>query len=136
MSAEKFSIKLYTPEGLALEGQATSVKVPTEHGIIGILPKHVQYTGLLGTGILEFETPDRQVKQTVISGGFCSFSNNSLVILADAVDLPEKLDKDNYANQRQELKSKLEKLSSFDPEWKLAKEKLDRIKAIDRMIGH
>ena len=136
MSAEKFSIRLYTPEGLALEGEAVSVKVPTENGIIGILPKHVQYTGLLGTGILEFETPDKQVKQTVISSGFCSFADNSLVILADSIDLPDTLDKDTYAEKRQELKSKIEKLSAYDPEWSVAKAKLERIKAIDRMIGH
>ncbi|MEZ4754973.1 MAG: hypothetical protein R3A13_11825, partial [Bdellovibrionota bacterium] len=102
----------------------------------GILPKHVQYTGLLGTGILEFETPDGQVKQSVISGGFCSHSDEGLVILADGVDLPETLDKDHYGDNRQDLKAKVEKLSAYDPQWKAAKDKLDRIKAIDRMIGH
>ena len=136
MSTEKFNIRVYTPAGLALDSETVSVKVPTENGTIGILPNHVQYTGLLGTGILEFETPDGQVKQSVIMGGFCSHAADGLVILADSVDLPYTLDKDHYSDNRSNLKAKLETLSAYDPEWKATKEKLERIKSIDKMIGH
>jgi|GEM_PF-1580785 len=85
----RFELKVFTPVGLALEASVTAVSLWTSDGQIGILPNHAKYMGLLGTGTLEFvnDTPSKEKTRVQVAGGFCSFANNTLSILADSVEV-------------------------------------------------
>ena len=138
--SDTFKLRIFTPAGLLLDDQASSVYFPSSNGEIGILPNHTQYTGLCGTGILSY-SPDGSAgqgssKRLVISGGFCTFRGESMTILADAVYRADTVDS-GYASERQKhadtLKSPLDTASL---EWQVAKEKLARIEAIDELLGN
>ena len=136
--ADIFKIRIFTPAGLEFEDSARDVKLPTSDGEIGILPEHIQYTGLLGTGILEFTalSSGSSAKRLVISGGFCSFSNNTLTILADMVDMPDKVDRETYSKGRGQYQKTIEQGNTRDPEFDYAKQQLARIEAIDTLVSH
>lgn len=137
MASDKINLKVYTPAGLVLDTQASSVTLPTSDGDIGILPHHVRYIGLLGTGILEyFELGSNTSNRLVVSNGFCNFVNETLVVLADSADLPADIDKASYAKERESLQKVLQTSSLFEPDAILASQKLQRIDAIERLIGH
>ena len=88
--ANNFRIKVFTPAGLVLSEETDSVKLPSSNGEIGVLPQHTKYAGLLGSGTLEFST-EIGVKKINISGGLTQFANNTLTVLADSVDLNQKI---------------------------------------------
>ncbi|MCB0335580.1 MAG: ATP synthase F1 subunit epsilon [Bdellovibrionales bacterium] len=132
-----FAVELLTPLGKVLESRTFEVKLPTVDGQIGILTRHIPYIGLVGTGLIEFVTHDtNEVVRAVVAGGFCSFSGNTLTVLADHVDLPEDVDADSYAEQRETLQAIIAKGNQDTHEVQRAREDLARIEAIDRLISH
>lgn len=132
-----FSVEVYTPLGLLLKGTALSVKLPLEDGEAGVGTNHRQYTGLLGTGIMEFKCMDSSsVKRIALDRGFCSVASNTLTVLADAADLPETIDRDHYAEDREQLQALVQADHRDNPEQQRAIAKLRRIEAIDRLISH
>jgi len=130
-------IRIFTPAGLLLEEEVRSVRLPSAKGEIGILPGHARYTGLLGTGIMEYESVQSGKSiSCVISGGFCNDSEDVLTILADSVDFPDTIDRENYANDREKLKGILDTINSSEPRWQDAQTRLSRIEALDELLSH
>lgn len=83
---ENFSLKVLTPVGVVLtEEQVIEVSLPSSNGEIGILPGHVRYSGLLGSGTLKYRTEKEDKKALEISQGFCDFDGQTLLVLADKV---------------------------------------------------
>jgi F0F1-type ATP synthase epsilon subunit len=80
----EFRLKIFTPAGLVLEDSAREVKLPTEAGEIGILPQHARYCGILGNGQMEYLPAQSSTpKKLQVRGGFCSFVDETLTLLAD-----------------------------------------------------
>jgi len=134
--ADSFTLKVFTPAGLLVEAVVTSVSLPTSQGEVGILPQHVNYVALLGTGILQYAMASGQSAKLVIAGGFCSFSDEHLTVLADAVDAPENVDRSTYGAERANLQKVLQGGDSSDPQWAVAQQKLARIEALDQLVMH
>ena len=136
MAEATFDVNVYTPAGLVLNDQTSSITLPTANGEIGVLPAHTSYTGILGTGVVEFKSASSgNTIRLVISEGFCSFVDNRLEILADAVDTKEKVDSGSYDLKRHELESKLVDTDTTSLDWKAAKVALERIAALDQLLG-
>jgi F-type H+-transporting ATPase subunit epsilon len=135
--AESFTLKVFTPAGLLLEATVASVTVCTSQGEVGILPQHVNYVALLGTGILQYSLASGgQSNKLVVAGGFCSFDHELLTILADAADLPDSVNRTSYGSERADLQKILQTGDSADPKWSLAQQKLARIEALDQLVMH
>jgi len=134
MSDKEF-IRVFTPAGLLFEEEIRSVRLPSAAGEIGILPGHARYTGLLGTGIMQYEIFETgQTVSCVVSGGFCNDSEDVLTILADSVDFPDSVDRENYDSERKNLMQIIETSNSEEPRWKDAKSRLNRIEALDDLL--
>ena len=83
--ADSFKLRIYTPAGLLHEEVVTAVTLPSSTGEIGVLPKHCKYTGVLGSGNLNYTLPSGDKKKITLAGGFCTFNMDTLEVLADAV---------------------------------------------------
>lgn len=84
--ADQFSLKVYSPAGLALETVTDEVLLPGSDGEIGILPNHARYTGLLGKGAVRYRAEGKSNFLSVkVSGGFSHFADDELSILADKI---------------------------------------------------
>ena len=136
MTDGRFKLKVFSGRGLEIEAAVTSVAVPTESGEIGVLADHCDYVGLLGTGLVSYTaaaTPSEReapAKRCLVSGGICTFKENVLTLLADTVDNPEALDTTPLTQDVALLKTQLENLSLFDPEWEALSQKVARIEAL------
>jgi F0F1-type ATP synthase epsilon subunit len=75
------------------------------------------------------------VTKLVVSGGFCTFSEGVMTVLADSVDTAETVDRQGYAKERDALIEQMKGGGDIDPQWLLAQEKLARIDAIDRLLS-
>lgn len=132
---QSFAFRVVTPAGVALEEQVQEVYLPAESGEVGVLPGHALYTGLLGVGILRYKK-DGSEKSLVVAGGFSSYTDGCLTILADSADFADSIDLDSYSEERSALKEKVSGTSTFEPEWAFASKELARIEAIDKLISH
>jgi F-type H+-transporting ATPase subunit epsilon len=72
---------LTTPEQNVYSGAATSVVVPAEDGLLGILPRHAPLVGSLGFGELRITTPSG-TERFVIDGGFVLVTPGAVNVLA------------------------------------------------------
>lgn len=136
MADTTFQLKVFSGRGLEIEAAVTSAAIPTESGEIGVLADHCDYVGLLGTGIVSYTVgvapsgTDAPAKRCLISGGICTFQENVLTLLADTVDNPDSLDTSLLNQDVTLLKTELENLSLFDPEWEALSQKVARIEAL------
>lgn len=131
MSDGTFQLRVFSGRGLEIEASVRSVSVPSQAGELGFLPDHCDFVGLLSTGMIEYmTTADTTPKRCIVSGGICTFSNNVLTLLADTVDLPESFDRTPLSEDVGLLKTQLESLSLFDPEWEVLSQRVARIEAL------
>ena len=135
MANESFALKIVTPRGLERQVDAAAVTVPSARGEIGILPGHAKYNGLLGVGIMSITETNGAASTCVVSGGFCTFSDGVMTVLADTVDTVESVDRQSYGKERTALLEQTKSGGEIDPQWTLAQEKLARIDAIDRLLS-
>lgn len=91
---ESIKLQIVTPSGLIFDDEVEEVELPTVNGEIGVLPQHISYIGLLGSGVLEYKEASTKQKSILgIHGGFCFFSNETLAILANSVEPANNLSK-------------------------------------------
>ena len=136
MGTDSFQLKVVTPSGVALEEEVNSVSLPTTQGEIGVFPQHIDYNGLLGVGVLSFTSAaGGETKKVVVAGGFCQCGDSTLTVLADTVDFADSIDTAKYGADRAELQKLIDHEDSQTPQWQVAKERLARIEAIDKLIG-
>ena len=136
MSDGTFTLKVFSGRGLEVDAQVRSVNVPSETGELGFLPNHCDYVGLLSTGLTEYVVDDETgVKRCVVSGGLCTFADNVLTLLADSVDLPGAVEKAPLEENLEILKTQLETLSLFDPEWEVISQRLARAEAVKTLAA-
>lgn len=131
----EFNLKIVAPRGLVCEEQVSSVIVPTVEGDIGILPDHAKYSGMLGVGILEYQTTNNnQTKKVVVAEGFCNFEDGTLVILADEVALPADVAGPNFFTDEKSTNATLSGTSGFNPEWDLLNSRSKKYQAARKLL--
>lgn len=135
--AESFTLRVYSPKGLANEAVVESVTVPGWNGEIGVLANHAPYTGLLGVGLLRFKEGSASKETSlVVTGGFCKFENNVLTVLADFVDTPSNESLSAAIGEKESLRSTLEANGQDSDAWKNAHMQLRRIEFLEKAVSH
>jgi len=83
---DKLKVVIIAKDKIAYEGEAQSVFVPTQTGIIEVLPEHMQLVSALASGDVIVETKKGISKNFKISGGVLEIrSKSNIIILADIV---------------------------------------------------
>ena len=135
MASENFTIRLFTPQGLALEEVTSGVKLPSAQGEIGFLPEHIKYVGLLGTGVLEYTAhPSEQLKRIAIAEGLCTFGEGVLTVLADRMATRETTEFLSFDAERDRLTAFLAAGSLDDPERVTARKDLAYLEAVEAVV--
>jgi F-type H+-transporting ATPase subunit epsilon len=80
---DTFELAVITPSGTVLRETVASAEIPTINGEIGVLPRHCDYVGILGTGTLKYSTASGGKHSIEVSDGSLQFVSNTLTILAD-----------------------------------------------------
>ncbi|MFC4030862.1 F0F1 ATP synthase subunit epsilon [Streptomyces polygonati] len=86
-------VELVAADRSIWSGEATLVIARTTSGDIGILPGHEPLLGVLETGPVTIRTTDEGgTVVAAVHGGFISFSDNKLSILAEIAELADEID--------------------------------------------
>ena len=80
--ADRFHLRVYTPERTLADGPVREVTAPAVDGEIGVLPDHAALVTALAPGMMSYRNDGGTVKLQ-IEGGFAEVLDNVMTVLAD-----------------------------------------------------
>jgi F-type H+-transporting ATPase subunit epsilon len=104
--AGQLTLRIITPERVALDTTADSVRIPGLDGDIGILPKHAPMVAALDIGVLRFTSGGGQVTQFV-GGGFAEVKDNTVRVVTSAGEAPEEIDEERARAAEQRARERI-----------------------------
>jgi F-type H+-transporting ATPase subunit epsilon len=85
-------VELVAADREVWSGEATIVVARTASGDVGIMPNHTPLLSVLESGPVTIRTTDEGTVVAAVHGGFISFSDNRLAILAEVAELADEID--------------------------------------------
>jgi F-type H+-transporting ATPase subunit epsilon len=104
--ADQLTLELATPTKLAVSATVDEVVIPGSQGYFGVLPGHAPLLATLGIGELTYRV-GRDERHLAISGGFAEVRNDKVIILADAAESPEEIDRERAERAKQRAEQRL-----------------------------
>jgi F-type H+-transporting ATPase subunit epsilon len=95
--AGTLTLRVITPEKIALDRAVTSVRLPGLDGSIGVLPRHAPMVAALDTGLLRYRPADGQAGRDeclFVAGGFAEMRGETLRVVSEAGEKPEEIDEE------------------------------------------
>ncbi|NBM14864.1 F0F1 ATP synthase subunit epsilon [Streptomyces sp. GC420] len=90
--AAELHVALVAADRQVWSGAATLVVARTTSGDIGVMPGHQPLLGVLESGPVTIRTTDGDTIVVAVHGGFISFADNKLSLLAEIAELAEEID--------------------------------------------
>jgi len=125
----KFSLEIVTPDRKFFKGEVESLTVSSLVGKMQFLANHTPYVAALLPDVIKIKQ-DGFNKYAVIAGGFIEFIDNKAIIMADAAEWPEEIDRERA---EEELDRAKKKLQAKDENIDYLKAKLKLMKATARL---
>ncbi|PIP81443.1 MAG: ATP synthase F1 subunit epsilon [Elusimicrobia bacterium CG_4_9_14_3_um_filter_62_55] len=91
--ANPLTIKMVTPEHVALETTADRVVLPAVEGEMGVLPGHEPFMAQLDVGEIRI-TVGGELKSYAVSGGFAEILNNTISVFAETAEMADAIDEE------------------------------------------
>jgi F-type H+-transporting ATPase subunit epsilon len=90
--AAELHVELVAADRNVWSGEATLVVARTTSGDIGVMSGHQPLLGVLEPGPVTIRTSDGGTVVAAVHGGFISFSENKLSLLAEIAELADEID--------------------------------------------
>lgn len=126
--ATEFKLKIYSPGSKLLEAQVTEVILPAFDGECGILAKHQDFVGLLGTGPLKL-VRDGNDYWFMISSGVFEVKAGNVTVLTEFGESPDTINIEQARIKIEEAEAALAKKSSFEDDHSRVLTEYQRAKA-------
>ena len=104
--ADALTLRVITPEKVALDQSVSSVRIPGVDGSIGILPRHAPMVAALDTGLLRYRT-DAGESLLFVSGGFAEVRSNTVRVVTEAGEKPEEIDEERARKAEERARERL-----------------------------
>ncbi len=121
-----FHLQVVTPDGLAFEGEAEKLSVRTQEGIIGILPRHIDYVAPLGMGEAVITEPEGKVRRAACIGGMVAVQGGKVRLVATTFEWAENIDLERAKEAEQKARALMAKDGISERDLKLAEARLHR----------
>jgi F-type H+-transporting ATPase subunit epsilon len=103
----KISFDLVSPENLIFNDEVGMIIVPGKDGDIGVLPGHSKLISSLRSGrVMVYGENKDLLKSFFVSGGFAEVNPEKCIVLGEAVEEMNSLDKNSIEKEIQELQNK------------------------------
>ncbi|MBT3163581.1 F0F1 ATP synthase subunit epsilon [Streptomyces sp. Vc74B-19] len=90
--AAELHVALVAADREVWSGEATLVVARTTSGDIGVMPGHQPLLGVLESGPVTIRTPEGGTVVAAVHGGFISFADDKLSLLAETAELAGEID--------------------------------------------
>ncbi len=99
-----FRLDILAAEKPFFRGECTSLVIPVTDGQYGIQAMHSNMIAAIIPGILKYKTSDGKEIVAAVSEGMVKVEDNTVLILADTVELPEEIDENRARLARDNAK--------------------------------
>lgn len=86
-----YHLQIVTPDGQRFDGQAERLLVPTIHGQMGILARHINYVTALGMGPAKVVTEAGE-RHAACIGGMLAVTNGEVKVVATTFEWADEID--------------------------------------------
>ena len=103
----KISFDLVSPENLIFNDEVGMIILPGKDGDFGVLPGHSKLISSLRSGrVMVYGENKDLLKSFFVSGGFAEVNPEKCIVLGEAVEEMNSLDKNSIEKEIQELQNK------------------------------
>ena len=121
-----FHLQVVTPDGLAFEGEAEKLSVRTQDGIIGILPRHIDYVAPLGMGEAVITESEGRERRAACIGGMVAVHSGKVRLVATTFEWAEDIDMERAKTAEQKARDIIARNDLNERDLNLAEAKLHR----------
>ena len=86
-----YHLQIVTPDGQCFDGQAVRLIIPTIHGQVGILARHINYVTALGMGPAKIVTEEGE-RWAACIGGMMAVTNGDVKVVATTFEWADQID--------------------------------------------
>jgi len=129
MAENKLQLSIVTPDRLILTEEVDQVNVPGVEGDLGILYDHAPILTTMRPGRFSYELLGEKGKETIhmiISGGYLGVTDNRVIVLAEAVEFLDEIDKERAKASLVKAEEALANADLSDDEFAEAQNRLFR----------
>jgi len=129
MSENKLQLSVVTPERLVLTEEVDQVNIPGVEGDLGILYDHAPILTTMRPGRFSYELLGKKGKETIqmiVSGGYLEVTDNRVIVLAEAVEFLDEIDKERAKASLVKAEEALANADLSDDEFAEAQNRLFR----------
>ena len=101
MLPESLTLEVVTPERRVIRSSAVEVQLPGLDGYLGILPGHAPLLTTMGDGELSYREGST-THYAVVLGGYTEVLSERVIVLAEAAERAEEIDRDRAQKSKQE----------------------------------
>jgi F-type H+-transporting ATPase subunit epsilon len=94
----EIELEVDTPERQVVADKVSEVQLPAKNGYMSVLPGHAPLLGLMGTGLLSYQTGSRR-RYLAVQGGFIEVLPEKVRILANLAERAEDIDLEKARNE-------------------------------------
>lgn len=88
------TLRVITPDKVAVDTEVTSVTLPLLDGEAGVLPRHAPMISALDVGLLRFRTPTGPEQEMFVAGGFAEVRNDTVRVVVQSGETAEDIDEE------------------------------------------
>lgn len=121
-----FPLKIMTPDGVAFDGEVTSVSCRTIDGQVQLLAKHIDFCTALGMGEAHIKLEDGTVRRAACMGGMLSMMQGECHLLATTFEWADAIDTERAARSKARAEETLAHKNLDKREMELAEARLKR----------
>ena len=129
MAENKLQLSIVTPERLVLDEDVDQVNVPGVEGDLGILYDHAPLLTTMRPGRFSYELSGekgREAIHMIVSGGYLEVTDNRVIVLAEAVEFLDEIDKERAKASLMKAEEALSNTDLSDDEFTEAQNRLFR----------
>jgi len=129
MAENKLKLSIVTPERLVLNEEVDQVNVPGVEGDLGILYDHAPLLTTMRAGRFSYELLGEKGRETthmIVSGGYLEVTDNRVIVLAEAVEFLDEIDKERAKASLVKAEEALANADLSDDEFAEAQDRLFR----------
>jgi len=129
MAENKLQLSIVTPDRLVLTEEVDQVNIPGIEGDLGILYDHAPILTTMRPGRFSYELLGEKGKETIqmiISGGYLEVTDNRVIVLAEAVEFLDEIDKERAKASLVKAEEALANADLSDDEFVEAQDRLFR----------
>ena len=121
-----FPLKIMTPDGVAFDGEVTSVSCRTINGQVQLLAKHIDFCTALGMGEAHIKLENGTVRRAACMGGMLSMMQGECHLLATTFEWADAIDTERAARSKARAEETLAQKNLDKREMELAEARLKR----------